>query len=302
MKILVAGLGLIGGSVCKAIHAYTDHSVYGWNRSQETLRKAFAEHAIDGMIIDQDNLNYLNNPDYQQFRLIVNCLYPNLVRKWVLDRLDQFAEGTIIMDVSGVKNDLPEELTRICAGKNIFYLSTHPMAGKERAGYDVSDEGLFQGANFIMTPVERTPKHAIAEVQNFAHQIGFRRFVITTPEMHDRMIAYTSQLAHVVSSAYVQSPVLELESGFSGGSFHDMTRVATMNPDMWTDLFMENRTSLLQELEILMANLQNYKDALDQNDRNAVYELIRTGRTCKEQNLQNRRNAPAVIDLRNKKI
>ncbi|MDE6088880.1 MAG: prephenate dehydrogenase [Oscillospiraceae bacterium] len=299
MKILVAGLGLIGGSICKAIHAYTDHSVYGWNRSQETLRKAFAEHAIDGMIIDQDNLN---NPDYQQFRLIVNCLYPNLIRKWVLDRLDQFAEGTIIMDVSGVKNDLPEELTRICAERNIFYLSTHPMAGKERAGYDVSDEGLFQGANFIMTPVERTPKHVIAEVQNFAHQIGFRRFVITTPEMHDRMIAYTSQLAHVVSSAYVQSPVLELESGFSGGSFQDMTRVATMNPDMWTDLFMENRMSLLQELEILMANLQNYKDALGRNDRNAVYELIRTGRTCKEQNLQNRRNAPAVIDLRNKKI
>ncbi|MDE7122645.1 MAG: prephenate dehydrogenase [Oscillospiraceae bacterium] len=299
MKILVAGLGLIGGSVCKAIHAYTDHSVYGWNRSQDTLRKAFAEHAIDGMITDQDNLN---NPDYQQFRLIVNCLYPNLIKKWLLDRIDQFAEGTIIIDVSGVKNHLPEELTRICAEKNIFYLSTHPMAGKERAGYDVSDEGLFQGANFIMTPVACTPKHVIAEVQNFAHQIGFRRFVITTPELHDRMIAYTSQLAHVVSSAYVQSPVMDLESGFSGGSFHDMTRVATMNPDMWTDLFMENRTSLLQELEILMANLQNYKDALEQNDRNAVYELICTGRTCKEQNLQNRRNAPAVIDLRNKKI
>lgn len=296
MKILVAGLGLIGGSICKAIHAYTDHSVYGWNRSQETLRKAFAEHAIDGMVTDQDT------PDYRGFRLIVNCLYPNLIKKWVLDRLDQIAEGTIIMDVSGVKNDLPEELTRICAEKHIFYLSTHPMAGKERAGYDVSDEGLFQGANFIMTPVECTPKHVIAEVQNFAHQIGFRRFVITTPEMHDRMIAYTSQLAHVVSSAYVQSPVMDLESGFSGGSFHDMTRVATMNPDMWTDLFMENRTSLLQELEVLMTNLQNYKDALDQNDRDAVYQLICTGRTCKEQNLQNRRSAPEVIDLRHKKL
>ena len=295
MKILVAGLGLIGGSICKAIHAYTDHSVYGWNRSQNTLRKAFDEHAIDGMVTEE-------NPDYHEFHLIINCLYPNLIHDWVLDRIDQISEGTIIIDVSGVKNDLPKEMTRICAERNIFYLSTHPMAGKERAGYDVSDEGLFQGANFIMTPVETTPKHVIAEVQNFAHQIGFRRFVITTPETHDRMIAYTSQLAHVVSSAYVQSPVLELESGFSGGSFHDMTRVATMNANMWTDLFMENRTSLLQELDILMQNLQNYRTALEANNRNAVYDLIQDGRQKKEQNLQNRRNTPAVVDLRNKKI
>jgi prephenate dehydrogenase len=176
------------------------------------------------------------------------------------------------------------------------------MAGKERAGYDVSDEDLYQGANFIMTPLPETPKYVLAQVRNFAHQIGFRKFVITTPEMHDRMIAYTSQLAHVVSSSYVESPVIELESGFSGGSFHDMTRIATMNEDMWTDLFMENRESLLEELDILMQNLGEYRKALADSDRDRVYDLIRKGRLRKEQNLENRRKSPAVIDLRKKEL
>lgn len=292
MRILVAGMGLIGGSICKAVHAYTDHSVYGWNRSQETLQKALDEHAIDGIVQD----------DCSGFDLIVVCLYPDLVREWVQNHIATVSEGAIIIDVSGVKTDLPEEMTRLCAEYHVSYLSTHPMAGKERAGFDVSDEGLFQGANFIMTPLGDTPKHVVAQVQNFAHQIGFRRFVITTPEMHDRMIAYTSQLAHVVSSSYVQSPVLELESGFSGGSFHDMTRIATMNEDMWTGLFMENKESLIQELDILIQNLQNYKKALSENDERAVYELIQDGRYKKEQNLRNRRNAPSVIDLTKKKI
>ena len=292
MKILVAGMGLIGGSICKAVHAYTDHSVYGWNRSQKTLQKALAEHAIDGIVQD----------DCSHFDLIIVCLYPDLVREWVKKYIKTISAGTIIIDVSGVKTDLPEEMTKLCAEYQVSYLSTHPMAGKEHAGFDVSDEGLFQGANFIITPLENTPKHVIAEVKNFAHQIGFRRFVITTPEMHDRMIAYTSQLAHVVSSAYVQSPVLELESGFSGGSFHDMTRIATMNEDMWTGLFMENKASLMQEIDILIANLQKYKTALSENDEKAVYDLIQDGRFKKEKNLQNRRNSPSVIDLTKKKI
>jgi len=204
------------------------------------------------------------------------------------------------MDVSGVKNDLPEELTKLCAEHHVQYLSTHPMAGKERAGFDVSDEGLFQGANFIMTPVSGTPKYVIAQVQNFAHQIGFRKFVITTPEQHDRMIAYTSQLAHVVSSAYVRSPEIELETGFSGGSFHDMTRIASMNENMWAELFMENRESLVYELDFLIESLTKYREAIFEGNYDAVYSLIREGRLRKEQNLERRKQSGSVIDLTKK--
>lgn len=292
MKVLIAGLGLIGGSIAKALHTYTDHSVYGWNRTRAVAKKAEEEHVIDGIASD----------DCKGYDMIVVCLYPGHIRQWVRDHVSTMSEGTIIIDVSGVKTDLPQEMHDVCAPYGVQYLSCHPMAGKERAGYDVSDEDLYQGANFIMTPLPETPKYVLAQVRNFAHQIGFRKFVITTPEMHDRMIAYTSQLAHVVSSSYVESPVIELESGFSGGSFHDMTRIATMNEEMWTDLFMENRESLLTELDTLIGNLGEYRKALDAADRGRVYDLIREGRLRKEQNLENRRNSPAVIDLREKHL
>lgn len=292
MKILIVGLGLIGGSIAKALHAYTEHSVYGWNRTRSVVKKAQEEHVIDGIATD----------DCSGYDMIMVCLYPTHIRQWVQEHVETMSEGAIVIDVSGVKTDLPDEMTKLCAKHGVHYLSTHPMAGKERAGYDVSDEDLYQGANFIMTPTEETPKYVIAQVKNVAHQIGFRKFVITTPAMHDRMIAYTSQLAHVVSSSYVESPVIELESGFSGGSFHDMTRIATMNEEMWTGLFMENRESLLSELDTLLENLGEYRKALAEADEGRVYDLIRQGRIRKEQNLLNRRNSPSLIDLRDKKI
>ncbi len=287
MKILVAGLGLIGGSICKALHTYTEHRVYGCDAREEVLQKALEQNVIDGVVTD----------DCSSMDMIIVALYPETIRTWVRSHVSAMSEGTVVIDVSGVKTDLPEELGLLCREHGVHYLSTHPMAGKERSGYEVSDEDLFQGANFIMTPMPFTPKHVIAQVKNVAHQIGFRRFVLTTPEVHDRMIAYTSQLAHVVSSSYVKSPVLELESGFSGGSFHDMTRIATMNEEMWTMLFMQNRSSLLCELDTLIGNLTDYRNALASDNAEAVHELIRLGRQRKEENLARRRNADSVIDL-----
>ena len=291
MKILVVGLGLIGGSICKALHMYTEHSVYGCDRNPEVLEEACATGVIDG--IEQE--------DCSSFDLIMVCLYPKAIRTWVETHLPTISEGTIVADVSGVKTDIPVTLGALCAAKGVHYIGTHPMAGKERSGYSVSDEDLFQGANFILTPTSFTPNYVVAQMKNLAHQIGFRRFVITTPEMHDHMIAYTSQLAHVVSSSYVKSPVLDLECGFSGGSFHDMTRIATMNEDMWAMLFMENRESLLCELDTLIANLGEYREALAQADEEKVYNLIREGRLRKEENLERRRHSPSVIHLTDQK-
>lgn len=287
MKILVVGLGLIGGSVCKALHTFTDHGVYGCDINSDILEKALAQHVIDGVVTE----------DCSGFDLIIVSLYPQLTRSWVQAHLPTMDAGTIVIDVAGVKGDIPETLGALCAEKGVHYLATHPMAGKERFGFDASDENLFQGANFILTPLTETPKSVVAQVKNFAHQIGFRRFVTTTPELHDRMIAYTSQLAHVVASSYVKSPVITLESGFSGGSFHDMTRIATMNEEMWTMLFMENRESLLEELDVLIGNLQDYRTALENADEKTLRSLIADGRKRKEENLQRRRNSPSDIEL-----
>ncbi len=287
MKILVVGLGLIGGSVCKAIHTFTEHSVYGCDTNAQVIGQALQQHAIDGVVTD----------DCSGFDLVVVSLYPEILRGWVSEHVHTMSPGTIVIDVAGVKADIPETMGKICNEHGVHYLSTHPMAGKERFGFEASDENLFQGANFILTPMPDTPKAVLAQVKNFAHQIGFRRFVIAAPQLHDRMIAYTSQLAHVVSSAYVKSPVIELESGFSGGSFHDMTRIATMNEDMWTMLFMENRDSLLGELDVLIDHLQEYRRVLADRDEAALCQLIADGRKRKEENLQRRRNAPSMIDL-----
>jgi prephenate dehydrogenase len=140
MKILIAGLGLIGGSIAKALHAYTEHSVYGWNRTRAVAKKAEEEHVIDGIADD----------DCSGYDMIVVCLYPGHIRQWVRDHAASMSEGTIVIDVSGVKTDLPQEMHDICAPHGVQYLSCHPMAGKERAGYDVSDEDLYQGAKKVL--------------------------------------------------------------------------------------------------------------------------------------------------------
>lgn len=172
------------------------------------------------------------------------------------------------------------------------YVGIHPMAGKEFGGYNNSCADLFQKANFIIAPFENSRPADIDLLTNLAKEIGAGKIVVTTPEDHDKMIAYTSQLAHIVSSAYVKSPELDLECGFSGGSFQDMTRIATMNEKMWTDLFMQNRENLMYELDILIENLTKYNTALKNSDSDEMLRLIAEGRQLKEENLRHRQGQP----------
>ena len=166
------------------------------------------------------------------------------------------------------------------------------MAGKEFGGYSNSSSDLFQRANFIVTPFEDSKESDIELLKSLASEIGAGKIVVTSPDNHDKMIAYTSQLAHIVSSAYVKSPELKLECGFSGGSFQDMTRIATMNEKMWTDLFMQNRDNLIFELDTLIDNLNKYSHALRFGDSEELLELIAEGRKLKEDNLRHRVGQP----------
>jgi prephenate dehydrogenase len=172
------------------------------------------------------------------------------------------------------------------------YLGIHPMAGKEFGGYANSSADLFQKANFIIAAFEDSSEADIRILKNLSYELGAGKIVVTSPEDHDKMIAYTSQLAHIVSSAYVKSPELQLECGFSGGSFQDMTRIATMNEKMWTDLFMQNRDNLIFELDTLIENLNKYRKALDESDSAGMLELIAEGRKLKEDNLRHRVGQP----------
>ncbi|MCL2254317.1 MAG: prephenate dehydrogenase [Lachnospiraceae bacterium] len=278
MKILVIGLGLIGGSISKALKKYTAHEVGGFDIHPEIIDTALNEQAID-KIAGEDNFC-----DYDVLFICTNPLY---IEDFLKTYAAFFKKGTIIADVGGVKGSLPDEMTEFCLKDGLFYVSAHPMAGKERPGYLNSDADLFKEANFIITPVSKSCESAMIAIEEIAKEIGFRNFNRISPDEHDRIIAYTSQLAHVISATYVKSPALEKEKGFTGGSFQDMTRIATMNEEMWSTLFSLNRDKLITEIDIFTKNLLKFRHTLAENNEKELKDLIYESRILKENDLKN---------------
>ena len=276
MIINVIGLGLIGGSICKALKEYTTHTVYGADISYEILNRAKAQGVIDE-ILTEDN--------YAEADVSFICLYPQTTMDFIDNNISAFKKNSIVCDVCGVKASVVEHVTRLTEKHNIRYVGAHPMAGKEFGGYDNSTERLFVGANFIITPVPESDENAVKQIALLAVEMGAGQIIKTSPENHDRIIAYTSQLAHIVSSAYVKSPTIDFEMGYSGGSFQDMTRIATLNEDMWTSLFMLNKLPLICEISTLIENLSEYKASLENCDCDKLKKLLQDGRIIKEKNL-----------------
>ena len=271
MKILVVGLGLIGGSICKALKKYTSHYVTGCDLNHDIEFSALRDVAIDDTF----------DGNFSGYDLIIVSLFPEAAEKYITENISKFDKTTLITDVCGIKGDFCTRMKNLAENAGMRYLGMHPMAGKEFGGYHNSSADLFLKANFIITPFEDSKTEDVEILSSFVSEIGAGKIVNTSPENHDKMIAYTSQLAHIVSSAYVKSPELSLECGFSGGSFQDMTRIATMNEKMWTDLFMQNRENLLFELELLIENLGKYSEALKNSDSSEILRLIAEGRQLK---------------------
>ena len=277
MKIAVVGLGLIGGSICKALKANTFHHIMGIDTNEETVRKALEQNAIDEAIT-ADKLSEAN--------LTIVALYPFEIVDFIKSNADAFRKGSIVMDICGVKGYVVRSCTPILDEKGVIFIGTHPMAGTEHSGFDYATADLFKGASFIITPTESTPQIAIDLVSTLGACMSFGQVVIATPEQHDANIAYTSQLAHVVSSAYVKSPSLLRADGFSAGSFLDLTRVAYLNEEMWSGLFMCNKDALLFELNHIIGSLEEYRDALAAEDTAALRELLKVGRERKEKSME----------------
>jgi prephenate dehydrogenase len=282
MKILVVGLGLIGGSLCKALKKYTYHTVAGCDINHDIENAALRDVALDEVF----------DGNYEGYDLIVISLFPEGTERFFAENASKINKNTVITDVCGIKGDFSQRMKNIAEANGLRYLGIHPMAGKEFGGYYNSTADLFVKANFIVVPFEDSAQSDVDMLSGLAKEIGAGKIVVTSPENHDKMIAYTSQLAHIVSSAYVKSPELGLECGFSGGSFQDMTRIATMNEKMWTDLFMQNRQHLQYELDTLIENLQKYSEALKNGDADRMKALIAEGRELKEENLRHRVGQP----------
>ncbi len=273
-KIAIAGLGLIGGSFAKAIKQKTAHEVIGFDSSQDTLDRAFQDEAID----QKGNWNLL-----KETNILILALYPDSAIQFFKDALPYLSKKTLVVDLCGVKTYIFNQLSPLCKENGLVYIGAHPMAGRECSGYASSLPDLFKGASFILTPGDNADTEAVNGLTELADELGFSQCIVTTPEHHDEMIAYTSQLAHVVSASYIKSPRAEFQNGYSAGSYKDMTRVAKLNETMWSELFLENASPLLREIDEMILHLTEYRNAIAKKDRPLLTRLLKDSRGRKEQ-------------------
>ena len=273
MKIAIVGLGLIGGSMAKAIKKHTCHSCFGLDIDKSAVSAALEQEAIDGEI-EADRLDSCD--------LVIVSLHPIQTIDVILDYKDKFRKGGIVIDTCGVKEEIVKAVEKPLADSGVNFIGCHPMAGREFSGFAYSVDNLFEKASFIMTPTQNSSQSAVKTVSDLAYEMGFAKVVSSTCSEHDKIIAYTSQLAHIVSSSYVKSPSLLREAGFSAGSFKDLTRVAKLNEDMWTPLFLMNKKPLVEELDHIIARLSEYRDAIDSENSQQLHRLLKEGRELKE--------------------
>jgi prephenate dehydrogenase len=273
MNIGVVGLGLIGGSLAKAIKAGTSHTVLGLDISEPVVCKAKLLEAIDAKLTEE------NLPGCE---ILILALYPRDTLTYLRQNAARIAKNAIVVDCCGVKRAVCEEAWKIAEQHGFTFIGGHPMEGAAKIGFNHSESGMFKNATMIFSPYKDVDIETMKKLKDVFDAIGFTRYEIASPEKHDRIIGYTSQLAHVLSNAYVKLPEAEEHKGFSAGSFRDMTRVSYLNEVMWAELFMENRENLERDIDQLILELQKYRDAIGAGDEARLRQLLKEGRECKE--------------------
>lgn len=272
MTVGVAGLGLIGGSIVKAYHA-AGHRVYAWNRSRSTLDFALISGEVDAE---------LNESNVAECDLIVVCLYPNASIEWIKNMAPYFGSKPLVMDACGTKRDICEACFKLAEENGFTFVGGHPMGGTKDSGYKYSKADMFKGVPMVVVPPRFDDIELFARVKELLEPLGIGRYSITTAEDHDQMIAFTSQLSHLVASSYIKSPAAERQGGFSGGTYKDMTRVAYLNAPMWAEIFISNKDCLIAELDSLIDNLSRYRKAISEEELEELTALLAEGSKRKE--------------------
>ena len=267
MKIVVVGLGVIGGSFTMALKEAGYDDVYGIDTNEETLVKAKELGLIKQGFTSGEEI--VKSAD-----LIIMSLYPRLVKKFITDNKDNFKDGAVITDATGIKKMFVEHIVNILPN-NIDFVFGHPMAGREKKGIDFASSQVFKGANYILTPIDRNKEENLNLIENLAYEIGFKRVRRITPEHHDEMIGFTSQLPHALAVALVNSDVEGRDTGsFIGDSYRDLTRIANINEDLWSELFLGNKENLLMSIQSFEDELDKIKYAIKDNDIESLKELF----------------------------
>ncbi|MBQ2756147.1 MAG: prephenate dehydrogenase [Oscillospiraceae bacterium] len=274
MIVGIVGLGLIGGSLAKAYKQAEDIVVYGADVDHSILEFAKMSNAIDDFLTD-DNIALCD--------LILIAINPDFAIKWLETNAPKIDKHTVVIDCCGTKRKICEVGFRLADEYGFEYAGGHPMAGSHQWGFKNSRPNLFRGAAMVIVPKKYDDIYLLDRIKHLLLPVGFGSLPITTAENHDRVIAFTSQLAHVVSNAYVKSPTAKEHHGFSAGSYRDLTRVAWLNPAMWTELFLENNDFMINELDSIINSLTEYRDAIAANDRETLCQLLDDGRKCKQE-------------------
>ncbi len=273
MTIGIVGLGLIGGSLAKAFKFNTNHTVLACDIDEVSYKRAVLVNAVDGKLSDEN----IGECDF-----LFVALYPEATVNYMKEKAPLIKREAIVIDCCGVKEYVCAPLFELAEKYGFDYIGGHPMAGRQFSGFRYAEVNLFNGACMILVPKPGEDINLLEKVKKCLTGAGFRHITVTTAEKHDEIIAYTSQLAHVVSNAYVKSPRAEAHKGFSAGSYKDLTRVAKLSEKMWTELFLENRGNLVSELDFMIDSLTEYRDALVENDAEKLCTLLREGRCRKE--------------------
>ena len=273
MTVGIVGLGLIGGSFAKAYHA-AGHTVLAFDIDRSTYDFALLSGTVNGPLTDET----LSTCD-----LILIAVIPSAAVDYLKHHAAHIGPKPVVIDCCGTKRVVCAACFPLAKEHGFTYLGGHPMAGTHNSGFKYATPTMFHNAPMVLVPENHNDIQLLSRVKDLLAPAGFSRFSITTAEQHDEMIAFTSQLAHVVSNAYIKSPTAGLHKGFSAGSYKDMTRVAWLAPRMWAELFLENKEYLMTELNTLIDNLRQYQDAMERNDLPGLVQLLDEGRRRKEE-------------------
>ena len=273
MIVGIVGLGLIGGSLARAYQQKT-HTVYGYDLDDKILDVAKMVNVIDEEL-DKDTI--------AQCDCILIALYPKATIEYLEEMGTYINNRTVVIDCCGVKEEVCEAGFKIAEKYGFAFVGGHPMAGKQYSGFKYSREDLYENASMIIVPEKCNDIEFLNRVKEMLVPAGFGKITVSTAKEHDKIIAFTSQMPHIVSNAFIKSPTAREHNGFSAGSYKDLTRVAWLNENMWTELFFDNKENIVKELDFFIDEITKYKEALLEDDRDKMVELLREGRICKEE-------------------
>lgn len=273
MKVGILGLGLIGGSLARA-YTKAGHTVYVFDKDEQMLSFSQLAGVVHGKLDD------ISLP---QCELVLLAIYAGGSASWLEDNAHLISQDTLVIDCCGIKKQICDICFPLAEQYGFTFIGGHPMAGSHFSGFKYSRSNLFQGAPMVLVPPRYDDPLLLQRAKDALLPCGFGSFSVTTAEEHDAMIAFTSQMPHIVSNAYIKSPTAASHKGFSAGSYKDLTRVAWLNPQMWAELFLSNRENILGELSFYIDSLEKYRKALEEHNEGELIRLLDEGRKRKEE-------------------